>query len=107
MYNEDTQEMRVWICGDCCSDLNRYEHSFEWSESFNVSEIIANSLNFDEDDTLDVDDADNNEGYDGYGLCIGCQEVSAELGTGWFIEKCIVETEFDSDRVYYRTTVQT
>ena len=99
--------MRVWICGDCCRDLNPYEHTFEWSESFNVSEILANSLNFDEDDNLDVDDAEETDGYDGYGLCIGCQEDSAELGEGWFIEKCIVDVGFDNDRVYYRTTVQT
>lgn len=104
MLYEDTQEMRCWICPNCLETMRQYEHVFEWSESFkplSFSEYYNGEEGVDLAVTMEDED-----GYDGFGLCIGCQEVSAQLGTGWFIEKCIVDVGFSDDRVYYRTLVQ-
>ena len=103
MY-EDRQEMRVWVCPDCCKGMDRYEHTFIWSESF----IPLPYSEYDGDVDLDAYNAENSdESYDGFGLCIGCQDATAELGTGWFIEKCIVDVGFTDNRMHYRVTVQT
>ena len=103
MY-DDTQEMRVWICSNCCESMNRYEHVFEWSESF----IPLPYSEYRSEVDLDAYNEENeDESYDGFGSCIGCQEATAELGRGLFIEKCIVDVGFTDNKVHYRTSVQT
>lgn len=100
MY-DDMQEMRVWICSNCCETMSRYERTFEWSESFTP---LPFSEYYNDDGNGEIDE---DEGYDGFGLCIGCRDVSASLGSGWFIERCEVDVGFSDNRMHYRCTIQT
>ena len=82
----NTTRKHVWVCPDCWSELERYDHEANWTEA---------------------DDEDQNVGYSDYGRCVECREAVAELGKGLFIENAIVCYDFTQTGINYTVVIPT